>query len=141
VRSVGKKFTHIWRTNFVNLDSQLQSKEKPSLSQHWIRTSSFRKRFSILAKSGIHFSWRNTCWWARASSLLSIHDHTQTQDNQLDSCGRAIGQSQMPSNRQTDIHATGENGTRLPSNRAATDLRLDCVVTAIGTNSGTGICN
>jgi hypothetical protein len=32
----------------------------------------------LIRKRRIFFSWRNSLYWVRASSLLRLHDHTQT---------------------------------------------------------------
>jgi len=67
--------------------------------------------------------------WARASSLLRLHDHTQ-DNNQQDSSGRVISPTQkpLPDNTQhsqdTDIYAPGGIRTFHPRKRTAADLRL-----------------
>ena len=73
----------------------------------------------------------------KASSLTTLHYHTQTYDTRLDSYGRVIGttQIQLPVNTQhsqeTDIHAPGGIRTRNPRKRAAADPRLSAT-TGIG---------
>jgi hypothetical protein len=68
--------------------------------------------------------------WARASSLSTFHDHTQTHHTRYDSSGRVISPKQrpLPDNTQhsqdADIHAPGEIRTRNPSKPTAADPRL-----------------
>jgi hypothetical protein len=67
--------------------------------------------------------------WAKASSLLRIHDHIQTHHTGEDSSGRVIIPTQrpLPDNKQhsqeTDIHASEGIWTHNPSKRTAADLR------------------
>jgi hypothetical protein len=64
-----------------------------------------------------------------ASSLLRIHDHTQTHHTHYDSSGRVIGPTQIPPPDNTQ-HAQEENQgpgwirTQIPSMRAAADPLL-----------------
>jgi hypothetical protein len=73
---------------------------------------------------------RNCSWWARASCLLKLHDHIQTDHTWQDSFERVIGPSQrpLPDNTQhleeTDIHVLRGIRTHSPSKRAAADPRL-----------------
>ena len=74
---------------------------------------------------------------ARASSILRLHAHTQTQHTQQGSSGRVISPTQrpLPDNTQhlpqTDIHASGGIRTRNPSKRAAPNA-LDRADAGIG---------
>jgi hypothetical protein len=69
-------------------------------------------------------------YWGQASSLLRLHDHTQTHHIRYDSSGRVTSPSQRPlpdntqHSQQTDIHAAGGIQAHNPSKRAAADQRL-----------------
>ena len=73
--------------------------------------------------------WRTRPKWARASSLPSLHDHTQTPYTRYDSSGRVISPSQRPvldiiqHSQERNIPAPGAIRTRNPSQRAAADPR------------------
>ena len=75
--------------------------------------------------------WRNSLQWAKASSLLRIHDHTHLDTpHSVGLSGRVISPRQrpLPDNTQhsqkTIIYGPGEIRTHNPSKRAATDPRL-----------------
>jgi hypothetical protein len=67
---------------------------------------------------------------AKASSLLRIHDHTQTHNTQQDSSGRAISPPQRPlpdssqHPQETDIPAPGWIRVHNPRKGTAEDPRL-----------------
>ena len=74
-------------------------------------------------------SWRNSPYWAKASSLSRLHYHTHIHHTRRDSSGRVISRPQrpLPDNTQhlqeTDIDVFGGIRTHNPSKRAAADRR------------------
>jgi hypothetical protein len=48
------------------------------------------------------FPWRNNHYWARVSSLLRLHDHTQTHHTRYDSSRRVVNPTQRPLPNNTD---------------------------------------
>ena len=69
--------------------------------------------YSNLPTDIILSSCRNSPWWSRASSILRLHDYTQTHQTRWDSSGGLISPTQrrLPDDKQhwqeTDIHAPG----------------------------------
>jgi hypothetical protein len=50
----------------------------------------------------LFFQWSNSPYWARASSLLRLHDHTQTHHTRWHSSGRGMSPTQkLPDNTNT----------------------------------------
>ena len=81
---------------------------------------------------------RNSHWWARASSLSRLHDHTQTHPTRQEYSRRVVSPSQrpLPDNTQltTDRHPcfpAGFKPTILVSERPQTHA-LDRTATACG---------
>ena len=79
--------------------------------------------------------------WAKASSLLRIHDHTQIHQTRWDSSGRVISPTQRPlpdntqHSQQAHIYDPGGIRTRIPNKWAAADPRL-----RLRAATGIGIC-
>jgi len=74
--------------------------------------------------------WGTSPYWARAFSLLRLHDHTQKHHARLDASGRVISLTRRPlpdntqHSQETNIHPHGGIRIPNPSKRAATDPRL-----------------
>jgi hypothetical protein len=81
--------------------------------------------------------WRKSPWWARASSLSRLHDHTQTHHTRQDFYVRVISPTQRPlpdntqQSQETGIHTSGGIRTRNPNKQAAADPVLDGAATGI----------
>ena len=73
---------------------------------------------------------QNSPWWAKASSLSRLYDHTQTQHTRWDFSGRVFRPTKIPLRdntqhwQETDLHAPGGIRTHNPSKRAATHQRF-----------------
>ena len=96
----------------------------------WGIPASIPSRIFPLRPFGKIFLWRNSPYWATASSFLRIHDHTQTHHGRLDSSAREISPSQWPlpdntqHSQETDIHAPVGIRVRNSSKREAAEPRL-----------------
>jgi hypothetical protein len=81
-------------------------------------------------RTGTFFPWHTSPQWTRTSSILRLHDCTQTHRTWYDSSGAVISPTyiSMPDDKQhsqeTDTHAPGGIRTRNRSKRAAADPRL-----------------
>jgi hypothetical protein len=89
------------------------------------------------------FPWRHCLSRARDSSILRLHDHTQTNHTRQDSSGRVISASQRPvpdknnnQKRQTSVLPAGFEPT-VPASEQLQTHALDRAATGIGYDNHT----